>query len=91
MEATTIIRKPLITEKATHGNELNRYTFAVDLRAGKQDIKRAVQELYKVRVLDVCTQTRLGKRRRTRIGIMQKPTTKRAIVRVHPDDKIELF
>jgi large subunit ribosomal protein L23 len=92
MRSTTIIRKPLITEKATYASgEFNRFSFAVDTRADKQQIKKAIEELYNVRVLSVATQNRKGKSRMTRLGVMQKPDTKRAIVRIHPDDKIELF
>lgn len=92
MLPTTVIRKPLITEKATFGSgELNRYGFEVDTRATKQQIRRAVQELYNVRVLSVATQVRHGRSRRTRYGVVQLPDTKRAIVKVHAEDKIELF
>lgn len=92
MEPTTVLHKPLITEKATFGSsELNRYAFEVDRRANKQQIKKAVEEIYGVRVLDVATQTRTNKLRRTRFGWSQHPPIKRAIVRVHPEDKIELF
>jgi large subunit ribosomal protein L23 len=92
MHPTTIIRKPLITEKATYASgEFNRYHFAVDMRADKTQIKQAIEAIYKVRVLRVNTQTRKGKARMTRLGALQKPDTKRAIVRIHPDDKIELF
>lgn len=92
MLATQIIEKPLITEKATFtSSEFNRYAFKVDRRATKPQIKRAVEELYNVRVLRVATQLRKGKIRRTRFGFREDPTFKRAIVKVHPDDRIELF
>lgn len=92
MQTTTVIRKPLITEKATFcSSEFNRHAFEVDRRATKPEIKRAVEELYEVRVIGVATQVRRGKVRRTRFGYMQEPSVKRAIVKVHPDDRIELF
>lgn len=92
MEATTVIRKPLVTEKTTFASsETNRYTFEVDRRAAKDQIKRAVEELYKVRVLSVATQNRKGRTRRGRYGYWSTPDVKRAIVKLHPDDRIDLF
>ena len=91
MEPTTIIKKPLVTEKSTFLAEANRYAFQVDLRATKPQIRRAVEALYGVRVLSVATQNRPGKVRRSRTGYVTTPTTKRAVVKVHADDRIELF
>lgn len=91
MEATTVIRKPLVTEKNSAAAEENRYVFEVDRRATKHDIKRAVEELYKVRVTSVNTANRIGKVRRTRFGYTRTPDLHKAVVRVHPDDRIELF
>ena len=59
MNATTVIRKPVVTEKATiDSNEFNRFTFEIDRRATKAQVKRAVEELYNVRVVGVATQRR---------------------------------
>ena len=91
MESTTVIRKPIITEKSTDHMEENRYAFEVDKRASKEQIARAVRDIYEVRVIGVSTMRRRGKVRRTRYGYTQKPSTKRAIVKVHPEDRIELF
>ncbi len=92
MEATTVIKKPLITEKSTYASgELNRYAFQVEPRATKPQIRRAIEEIYKVRVLEVATQNRPGKLRRYRYGMVRTSPTKRALVKIHPDDKIELF
>jgi large subunit ribosomal protein L23 len=91
MEPTTIIKKPLVTEKSTFLAEANRYAFQVDKRATKPQIRKAVEVLYGVRVLSVATQNRPGKVRRFRYGYIKTPTTKRAIVKVHADDRIELF
>lgn len=92
MLATTVIKKPLITEKATFSsNEQKRYAFEVDPRASKTDIKNAVESLYKVRVLGISTQNRKGRLRRYRYGLVQLPTVKQAIVRVHAEDAIDLF
>jgi large subunit ribosomal protein L23 len=92
MEAHYIIKRPLLTEKSTFAmNERKQFSFEVDPRASKTDIKRAVEEIYKVRVVGVNTQNRKGKHRRLRYGLVTEPTTKKAIVRLHPEDNIELF
>ena len=92
MEAIYIIKKPLVTEKTTYGmNEHRHYAFEVDPRASKTQIKEAVQELYNVRVVGVNTQVRKGKTRRLKYGYVSEPVSKRAIVRLHEEDTIELF
>lgn len=91
MEPTIVIKRPLVTEKGTWANGHNRYLFAVDGRATKIDIKRAVESLYNVRVTAVNTMTRRSRNRLYRYGKVPGRITKRASVRIHPDDKIELF
>ncbi len=91
MLATTVIKRPLVTEKSTFAAELNRYAFEVDARANKPDIRRAVEELYGVRVLSVATQNRKGQMRRNRFGHWRAKKMKQAVVRVHAEDRIELF
>lgn len=89
---THVIRQPLLTEKGSFASgEFNRHNFLVDRRAHKDDIKAAVEEIYGVRVIGVATQNRKGKRKRTRFGWVVEPTTKKATVRLHPDDTIELL
>lgn len=92
MLATEVIRKPIITEKATTESSLfNRYTFEIDPKATKTDVKNAVRELYEVRVLSVATQNRKGRMRRNRFGHWRADKMKRAVVKIHPEDRIELF
>ena len=92
MKPTTVLHRPLITEKNTFASdEFNRYGFEVDPHATKDQIKKAVQEIYSVRVLGVATQSRKGKRKRNKFGFFNKGAHKRAVVKVHPDDKIDLF
>ena len=87
-----VIKRPLITEKATwEGTARNRYAFEVDLHADKTQIKAAITELYKVRVEKVSTQIRFGKPFRTRQGVANKSSWKKAVVQLHPEDKIDLF
>ena len=92
MEATTIIKKPLVTEKTTYAAGVaNRFAFEVDRRANKQQIKLAIEELYGVRVISVATQIRKGSMRRNRAGWFRVGNEKRSIVKLHAEDRIELF
>ena len=92
MESVHVIKKPMLTEKATFSsNEHNRYGFVVDRTATKTDIKRAIEELYNVRVQGVSTHNRRSRNRHMRYGMVPGKQTKRAIVRIHPDDTIDLF
>lgn len=92
MDSHYIIKKPLLTEKSTEDmNTSGRYAFVVDRRADKPTIKAAIEELYGVRVLDVNTITNRGAYRRMKYGVVSPKITKKALVRLHPDDTIELF
>ena len=92
MDSSYVIKRPLVTEKSTfHMNELGRYAFEVAPRATKMDIKKAIETLYKVKVVGVNTQTRKGKSRRLKYGVVQEPKRKQAIVRLREGDAIELF
>ena len=92
MDTHTIIRKPIITEKATFdSSESNRFTFEIDRRATKAQVKHAIEEIYGVRVLAVATQRRKGETSRGRHGYITTNAIKRAIVKVHPEDSIQLF
>jgi large subunit ribosomal protein L23 len=92
MEAHYVIKQPILTEKSTFSmNERGQYAFLVDPRASKDQIKKAVQDLYKVKVLSVNTQVRKGKLRRLRYGPVQEAATKKATVRLAEGQTIELF
>jgi len=86
-----VIRRPLITEKATKALELNQYTFEVDHRAAKPDIKAAVEQLFDVRVIGVRTMN--PPRRTRRIGRFagKRAQVKKAIVRLAEGNTIQLF
>jgi large subunit ribosomal protein L23 len=89
--ANAIIKRPLVTEKSTwQSDERKTYAFEVDRLATKDQIRVAVTELYNVRVLGVRTQVRKGIYKRTRYGMTRTPDLKRALVQLHPEDKIEL-
>jgi len=87
----TIVR-PLVTEKGTHQSEaLNAYAFEVVPEANKTDVKRAVEAIYEVKVLEVRTANRKGKPRR--IGRRSGTTRrwKKAVVVLDPEHRIDLF
>jgi len=87
-----IIKKPLLSEKSTfHMNENKHYSFEVDPRATKDEIKNAIESIYKVRVESVNTQVRKHRSRQLKYGVQQPANTKKASVRLHPEDSIELF
>jgi len=92
MEPTYIVKRPLITEKSTWEAEARkRYSFKVDTRARKAQIKAAVEDIYGVRVVKVSTQIRKGNYFRTKFGPAKTATWKKATVQLHEDDRIELF
>jgi large subunit ribosomal protein L23 len=92
LEPHQIVLRPLVTEKGTHQfTHRNAYPFEVNPWANKDEIKRAVQELFGVRVTKVRTQNRLGKRRRYRFKMGTLPAWKKAIVTLHAEDRIEFF
>lgn len=91
MDSTYVIKKPLLTEKSTiASNEQGRYSFQVDLRASKDDIKKAVESLYKVKVVKVNTQVRKARDRMYRYGKVDGKITKLAHVRLAEGQTIEL-
>lgn len=92
MLATDVIRKPLVTEKTAWASSAhNRYAFEINSTARKPDVRRAIEELYGVRVIDVAIQNRKGQMRRNRNGSWKTRDVKRAIVKVHAEDRIELI
>jgi large subunit ribosomal protein L23 len=92
----SILIKPIITEKATLGSErFNKYTFLVDPKANKVEIKKAVEAAYGVTVDNVRTQ-KYGPERKmrfTKTGVQKGKTnaTKKAIVQVAEGDAIDFY
>ena len=73
----TLIKAPIITEQtASLGENLKQVVFKVDLSANKREIKKAVEELFKVEVLKVTTSVVKGKTKRNRFGIYKKSNYK---------------
>ncbi len=91
-----IIQKPVVTEKSTALKEdFNRYVFRVEVKANKRQIKKAVEELFEVKVKDVRTAVIRGKRSvvMNRKGRFEgyRPNWKKAYVTLAEGDKIDLF
>lgn len=90
-EIPDIIRKPLITEKATIALENNQYTFEVAPKATKPQIKDAIEQLFDVSVVGISTQNPPRKKRRVGQFTGHRAAYKRAVVTLAPDDTITLF
>jgi len=92
MNLHDVIRRPLVTEKSTMARETgNVVTLAVDPRASKFDIQRAVEALFDVKVLDVRTLKMAPKLRRVGKNQGRKPEWKKALVRLAEGQTIEFF
>ena len=92
MNITDVLKRPLITEKATLLKESsNAVCFAVDSRANKNQIQDAVEKLFKVKVVDVKTMNVSGKTKRRGRTVGRRPGWKKAVVVLKAGDKIEFF
>lgn len=85
-----IILRPVVTEKSSGLMDLGKYTFEVDPRANKTEIKIAIEQIFGVKVQKVATQNRKGKVYRRRDGIGKRRDVKRAIVTV-AEGTIDVF
>jgi large subunit ribosomal protein L23 len=87
-----VIISPVVSEKSYDLIEKsNTYTFVVDRRSNKSEIKDAVQEIFSVTVLSVNTQNRQGKWKRTGRTLGRRAGAKRALVTLGQGDSIDLF
>ncbi len=87
-----VIREPHITEKAGLLKEgSNQLSFKVHRRANKIEIRRAIETLFKTKVIDVRTMNVRGKRRRMGRNLGKKADWKKAVVRLAPGENIEIF
>ncbi|MBU3204241.1 50S ribosomal protein L23 [Clostridium algidicarnis] len=87
-----IIRKPVITEKSMTSMAEKKYTFIVHVSANKSQIKRAVEEVFGVKVEDVKTIKTMGKTKRVGVHVGKRADYKKAIVKLTEDSKtIEFF
>ena len=87
-----VLLSPVISEKSYGLIDSGQYTFIVLPEANKTQIKIAVEQIFKVKVLGVNTINRQGKRKRSKGSVMGKrKDTKRAIVSLAPGERIEIF
>ncbi len=87
-----VIRRPVITEKAGDAKDQeNKITFAVDPRSNKLEVKRAVEEIFKVTVEKVNILNTKGKVKRLGKNLGHRPGWKKAIVTLKKGDSIEVF
>ena len=86
-----VIIRPIVSEKSYAGLERNTYTFLVDPRANKTEIKEAIQKIWNVQVVSVNTLMRRGKVKRRRYTQGKRADQKRAIVTLAEGDTIEIF
>jgi len=92
MNSFEIIKTVRVTEKGTRqGEKLNQYTVVADGRASKPQIRKAVEELFKVKVTKVNTMNVRGKMRRQRTAQAGETAAwKKAVVTLKPGDRINL-
>jgi large subunit ribosomal protein L23 len=86
-----VLLAPVISEKSYGLLDENKYTFEVHPQANKTQIKIAVEKVFNVKVTDVNTLNRQGKRKRTRYGYGTRRSVKRAIVTLRAGDRIDVF
>ena len=86
-----VIIRPVVSEKSYALIDTGYYTFEVDPRSNKTEIKFAVEKIFGVKVAAVKTLNRQGKTRRTRFGMGKRKDTKRAIVKLKDGASIDIF
>ncbi len=87
-----IILRPHVTEKSMGSlQHQNAYTFVVDSRANKIQIREAVEKIFGVRVKKVNTHIRKGKRKRFRMAMGKKPDLKKALVTLEENYRIDIL
>jgi large subunit ribosomal protein L23 len=92
MDSFNVIVRPIITEQGMHfANVKGAYSFEVNQKANKAEIKSAVEKIYGVKVDKVRTANRQGKRRRRGRTVGTTSSWKKAVVYLKPDYHIDLF
>jgi len=86
-----VLLAPIISEKSYGLLDQNKYTFDVHPQANKTQVKIAVERVFNVKVTEVNTYNRPGKRKRTRLGYGRRRNVKRAIVTLRSGDRIDVF
>lgn len=92
LEPHQIILRPLVTEKGMHrSTRYNAYAFEVNRLANKDDVRKAIESLFDVKVVGIRTQNRTGKPRRSRFRHGRTKDWKKAIVTLDAEDRIDFF
>ena len=92
MNRFEIIKRPLDTEKLDRMRDReNKFAFEIAMKANKTEVKQAIEQLFKVKVLDVNTIRVLGKVKRMGKNQGKRPDYKKAIVKLAPGQRIEFF
>lgn len=92
MNEYDVILRPIVTEKSSLLKETgNQYVFEVQRDANKVEIRKAVEKLFKVKVLSVRISNMEGKEKRLGRNVGKKPDWKKAVVKLSPKDKITIF
>jgi large subunit ribosomal protein L23 len=86
-----ILRRPIITEKIAIAQEAGKYAFEVHSKSNKKEIKKAVEEAFKVKVLAVNVMNVKGKTKRSGTTVFKTRNWKKAIVTLAQGDRIEVF
>jgi large subunit ribosomal protein L23 len=86
-----IIISPVVSEKSYSGVQNKRYSFFVDIRAEKGEIKKAIEEIFKVKVLKINTMSIKSKPKRLGRSLGRSSKKKRATVTLGKNDKIDFF
>ena len=86
-----VLIRPYITEKSNDLMQENKYTFVVPLTANKVEVRQAVEQIFKVKVLNVSTVRVLGKIKRMGRHQGKRSDFKKAIVKLAPGERIEFF
>lgn len=87
-----VLKRPLVTEKGNQlRDERNQYLFEVAMDATKPKIRAAVEQLFDVRVQEIRTAIVRGKVKRVGRHLGKRSNWKKAVVKLHPEDQIEIF
>jgi large subunit ribosomal protein L23 len=91
MELRDVIKAPMVTEKGTDVSEYGQVVFEVDTRAGKDDIRKAVEKLFEVKVASVRTMNYLGRKVRRGTVLGRKKAWKKAYVTLAEGEVMDLL
>ena len=91
MDARDVLIRPVISEKATDLLQDGKYTFMVPIKANKVQVRQAVEQIFKVKVVSVNTVRMQGKTKRMGKYVRKRSDYKKAIVTLAPGNQIEIF